>query len=247
MARSAHDAALMLNAMVGFDRRDSSTVDRPPEDFTATLAQGVQGLRVAVPRTYFNEGLQPDVERAWRSAVETLVGLGAAPVEVGFSTLDEAIPAGQQIVRSEMTVFHADWFARQPEDYSPDLVARFREAGNWSAVDLVRAQRAREPIRADLWAALDNVDADVLVVPVMAGTATPIGAEASVADLTRFTYPFNLSGFPSLSVPCGLDQQGMPIGIQLAARPWQEGLLFRVGHAYQQATDWHLRRPSAIS
>jgi aspartyl-tRNA(Asn)/glutamyl-tRNA(Gln) amidotransferase subunit A len=120
-------------------------------------------------------------------------------------------------------------------------------------MDYVQAQRDREPIRAELWATFDQVD--VLVTPAMPTTMAQIGSSIVEFDgkaydtgelATRCTYPFNLSGFPAMSVPCGFDRQGLPIGLQLAARPWQEALLLRVAHQYQGATDWHARRPSAI-
>jgi aspartyl-tRNA(Asn)/glutamyl-tRNA(Gln) amidotransferase subunit A len=250
MTRNAHDAALMLNALAGFDRRDSATIDRPVEDFTSGLDLGVQGLRLGIPRTYFTADLQPDVERAWRAAIDLLVSLGATPVDVNFSQLDDSVTMGQTIVRAEMTTFHHDWFTQRPDAYSPSMHTRFETGTSLSALDYVRAQRARERVRDELWSALDQ--ADFLVTPTMSTTALAIGSQsadmgssAALAELTRFTYPFNLSGFPALSIPCGFDGHGLPIGLQLAAGPWQEALLFRVGHAYQQATDWHRRRPRA--
>jgi aspartyl-tRNA(Asn)/glutamyl-tRNA(Gln) amidotransferase subunit A len=253
MTRSAADAALMLNAMASYDRRDSATVDRPVDDYSADLENSVRGLRIGVPTTYFNEILQPEVESAWRAAIDTLVQLGAVPVEVGFSTLHDAQRVGMTIVRVEMATFHRDWFARQPDDYSEGALERFTIARILGSMDYVQAQRDREPIRAELWATFDQVD--VLVTPAMPTTMAQIGSSIVEFDgkaydtgelATRCTYPFNLSGFPAMSVPCGFDRQGLPIGLQLAARPWQEALLLRVAHQYQGATDWHARRPSAI-
>jgi len=246
MARSTEDVALLLNAMAGSDRRDSASVERPDEDFTADLQRGVRGLRLGVPRSYFNAPLQPAVEAAWRAAIDTLVGLGAVPVEVDFSQLDDAVDVGMAIVRPEMAVYHAAWYAEHPDDYSPELRERFAVAHRRTALEYITAQRARERIRGDLWQALAR--ADVLIVPCVAAVATPIGAAEEAltalgAAMTRYTYPFNLSGFPSLALPCGFDGQGLPIGLQLAAGPWQERLLLQVGHAYQRATDWHRRRP----
>jgi aspartyl-tRNA(Asn)/glutamyl-tRNA(Gln) amidotransferase subunit A len=250
MTRSVHDAALMLNAVAGFDRRDSATIDRPVEDFTTGMDAGVRGLRLGIPRSYFTAELQPAVERAWRRAIEVLVGLGATLVDVDFNHLDNSVMTGQTITRAEMTTFHHQWFTERPGDYSPPLQMRFAHGNSLSARDLVGAQRAREQVRDELWSTLDQ--ADVLVTPTMPTTAPPIGSDAAdmsslaaLAELTRFTYPFNLSGFPALSIPCGFDDVGLPIGLQLAAGPWQEALLFRVGHAYQQATDWHCHRPGA--
>ena len=249
MTRTAYDAALLLGAIAGFDRRDSATVDRPVDDFTAHIDNGVRGLRVAIPRTYFCERLQPDVERAWRTAIDRLLALGAEPVEVDFRRLDNSVNTGMTISRTETYAFHQAWFAERPDDYGLGLRERFAVGQSLTALDYLRAQRARDDIRADLWSVFDA--ADVLLTPTMPLTATQIEslsppdspAPPPPMELTRFTYPFNLSGFPALSVPCGFDSLGLPIGLQIAAAPWQEALALRVGHAYQQATDWHRRRP----
>lgn len=120
----------------------------------------------------------------------------------------------------------------------PDVEQAWRDA---IEVLVGQAQRARERIRDELWSTFDR--ADVLVTPTMPTTAIRIGGDGGPEISTRFTYPFNLSGFPALTVPCGFDRLGLPIGVQVAARPWQESVLLRVGHAYQLATDWHRRRP----
>jgi Asp-tRNA(Asn)/Glu-tRNA(Gln) amidotransferase A subunit family amidase len=120
-----------------------------------------------------------------------------------------------------------------------------------TAIEFLKAQRARERIRAEQWAVFDRVD--VLVTPTVPSTAARVGADSVEINgqtyplpdqLTRFTYPFNLSGFPAMSIPCGFDRAGLPIGLQLVAPPWHEALLVRVGHAYQQATRWHTDRPA---
>ena len=254
MTRSAADAAIMLNAMAGFDRRDSASVDRPSEDFTLSLGASLRGLRLGIPATYFNENLQPEVESAWRSAVEQLVTLGAQPVEVHFSTLGDASRVGMAIVRAEMATFHAEWFARKPEDYGSNAQERFALARAMGAIDFVQAQRAREAMRAELWSVFDQID--VLATPAMAITAARIGSDTVELDgrvwetgtyATRFTYPFNISGFPAMSLPCGFDRHGLPIGLQLAAAPWREALLLGVAHQYQHATDWHRARPTLTS
>jgi aspartyl-tRNA(Asn)/glutamyl-tRNA(Gln) amidotransferase subunit A len=251
MTRSAADAALMLNSLAGYDRRDSATVDRPVEDYTSELDIRLRGLHIGVPTTYFNAMLQPEVESAWRAAIDTLVGLGAVPVEVAFATLQNAQSVGMTVLRTEMATFHREWFTRQPDDYGDSARDRFAFARGLGAMDFVQAQRDREPIRAELYATFDQVG--VLVTPTMPTTMARIGTSMVEFDgksydtndlATRCTYPFNISGFPAMSVPCGFDRNGLPIGLQLAAAPWQEALLLRVAHQYQQATDWHMRRPS---
>jgi aspartyl-tRNA(Asn)/glutamyl-tRNA(Gln) amidotransferase subunit A len=254
MTRSARDAALMLNAMAGFDRADFASVDRPVEDFLAELDVDLRGLRMGVPTNYFTEPLQPDVESAWRAAISRFVELGVTPVEIAFKTLDRSVEIGQTVVRPEMTAYHRPWFVRQPDDYGPGPHERFEAARSLGSVDYVQAQRDREPIRAELWSVFDQVD--VLVTPTLPTTAGRIGSNTVEIDgvvydtlehMTRFTYPFNLSGFPAMTIPCGFDRLGLPTSLQLAAVPWRESLLLRVAHQYQQATDWHQRRPQSVT
>ncbi len=240
MTRTAEDAALMLNVMAGFDGRDEASVNRDVPDFTLGLEAGVRGLRLGIPRTYFNEGLQPGVELAWREAIEVLLRLGAVPVEVDFPEMSRAVSMGTTLLGPESTAFHSDWFKERPQDYSPAMAARFAANSQVTAVDYIKAQRARALIRADMQAALAR--ADVILSPTMPIAATPIGAPQD-QRMVQFTYPYNLSGFPALSVPCGFDRDGLPVGLQIGAAAWQEDVALRVGHAYQAATDWHKLRP----
>jgi aspartyl-tRNA(Asn)/glutamyl-tRNA(Gln) amidotransferase subunit A len=249
MARTVEDCALLLQAMAGFDRRDAASVDRPVDDFLRDLNLGVKGLRIGVPVAHFNVRLRADVELAWRTAIQVLVDLGAEPVEVDFENLEEALAIGPTILRAEMRTFHRQWFAERPEDYSTALHERFASVAQLSAAELVEAQQARQRTRSELYRAFDDVD--VLLTPTVPYTAEPIPSIHSEvqngpppADMTRCTYPFNVSGFPALSVPCGFDELDLPIGLQIGAPPWHEALALRVGHAYQHATDWHRRRPA---
>jgi aspartyl-tRNA(Asn)/glutamyl-tRNA(Gln) amidotransferase subunit A len=244
MARSARDCALLLQVMAGFDPRDSASVDRAVPDFLADINAGVRGVRVGVPTSYFTEPLEADVERAWRSAIETLVGLGATPVEVAFPNLGPSMDIGAIIVRSECTAVHREWYAARPNDYGEGLKTRFAQGSSYSALDYVAAQRARDAVRADFRAAFER--ADVLVVPTMPFTAPRIDEDFPETG-TRFTYPFNLAGLPSLTLPCGFDATGLPTSVQIAAPQWQEALALRVGHAFQQATTWHKARPSVLA
>jgi aspartyl-tRNA(Asn)/glutamyl-tRNA(Gln) amidotransferase subunit A len=241
MTRSARDAALMLQAMAGYDPRDPASVDRPVPDFCAELESGVRGLRVGVPTTHFNEQLEPDVERAWRAALDVFVDQGAEPVDVTFEAVRQSDTIGPVILRNEMFAFHAEWFANRPDDYGPATRERLESVRTQLAIDYIRAQRVRNEIRAELRQAFERVD--VLITPTMPATAPLIGAELPTVS-TRFTYPFNLTGLPVLAIPCGFDTEGLPIGIQVAANAWQEVRALQVGHAYQRATDWHRRRPT---
>jgi aspartyl-tRNA(Asn)/glutamyl-tRNA(Gln) amidotransferase subunit A len=136
----------------------------------------VRGLRIGIPRTYFSGVSQPDIELAWRAAIEVLVSLGAIPVDVEFAHLDDAVATGMTIVRAEMSTFHHDWYTRRPDDYNPSLVSRIKDGNSLSARDYLSAQRAREAFRAEMWSAFDQ--ADVLVTPTQPMTATRIGSDA---------------------------------------------------------------------
>jgi len=240
MARSARDCALLLQAMAGFDARDSASVDRPVDDFSRDIDQGVRGLRLGLARSYFNEGLQPEVDEAWRTALRVFEGQGAVLVDVDFPAWEGWVERGNLLVRSEMLAYHREWFAARPHDYDPWLHERFASVRDATAVDFARVQRDRDQMRADFRTVFERVD--LLVVPTMPRTAKRIGESADLVS-TRFTYPFNVTGLPSLALPCGFDQQGLPIGMQIAAPAWHEALTLRAGNAYQQATEWHTRRP----
>ncbi len=251
MTRSATDAAVMLDVLAGFDRRDSATVERGVDDYTAGLDLGVRGLHIGVPSSYFNESLQPEVESAWRAAVDTLIQLGADTRRRRVRDVERR-PANWHDHRS-----------RRDGDVPPRLV-RTAAGGLQSRGTraLCGGPLGRRPgVRSapsgtvnrfaqSCGATFDQVD--VLLTPTMPTTMARIGSSMVEFDArsydtgqlsTRCTYPFNLCGFPAMSVPCGFDRQGLPIGLQLAAAPWQEALLLRVANQYQQVTDWHRRRP----
>jgi aspartyl-tRNA(Asn)/glutamyl-tRNA(Gln) amidotransferase subunit A len=241
MARSAYDCALLLQAMAGFDARDSASVDRPLDDYIGGIDHSVSGVRVGVARSHFNVDLQAEVEQALRAAFEVLRSQGAELVEVNVPSWDHWPDIGNMLVRSEMLAYHREWFAARPQDYDPWLHERFASIEGRTSVDFAGWQRARDQIRAEFRGIFERVD--VLVVPVMPTTAEPIDSEPSTVS-TRFTYPFNLAGLPSLALPCGFDADGLPIGMQIGAPAWQEALALRVGRAYQKATTWHQQRPS---
>lgn len=240
MTRSVRDAALLLQAMAGFDPRDPASVDQSVPEYSAELENGLNGLRIGVPRSYFSEALAPDVDGAWRTSIQTLLDLGAHQVDVDFEAVRESTAIGQIVVRNEMATYHAQWFPSRGAEYGPGTRDRLTSVQGAPAIDYIQAQRARVPIRAEFRAAFER--ADVLIAPVMRGTAPLIGSDPAEIDV-RFTYPFNLAGLPSLAIPAGFDRNGLPTGIQIAAPHWREALCFRVGHALQQATTWHKQRP----
>lgn len=250
MTRSALDAALALGAMAGYDPADATTSVLPVPDYTAALTGSVKGLRVGVLRAGFLDASAPEVRAAVEQALETLRGLGAQVDEVKLEHAGSVAAGAMAIVAAEALAYHAEWVRTRPGDYQPDVVERLRTGAFVSGVQYVRGQQARALVRAEVDEALAR--RDVLVSPATPIAAPRIGEmEATLGDgkvdvrssLLRFTRPFNFSGHPACAVPCGFTPEGLPIGLQIVGRPFDEATVLRAADAYQRATDHHTRRP----
>ncbi len=243
MARTVRDVALLITAIAGPDPADPAAATVPVPDFTAGLEDGVRGLRIGLPRAYFFEQLDDDVARAVEAAVDVLRTEGAEVREVSVPHLDVAAAAFAPIISAEAAAYHQRWLRERPQDYGEDVRQRLFQGLLYPAVDYVNAQRARRRVLDGFLQALKEVD--VLITPTVPVTAPPIPgpAVATPNPLTRCTFPVNLTGLPALSLPCGVDRQGLPVGLQIIGRPFDEGTVLRVGHAYQTLTEWHKRRP----
>jgi len=250
MTRSAMDAALVLKALAGYDPADPTTSVLPVPDYAAALSGDVKGLRVGVLRVGFLDAAAPDVRDAVESAVKTLEGLGARVDEVSLDHVGSVAAGAMAIVASEALAYHAEWVRTRPSDYQPDVLERLRAGAFVSGVHYVRAQQARALVRAEVDAALAR--RDVLLSPATPIAATRFGemetalGEGTVdvrSSLLRFTRPFNFTGHPACALPCGFTSAGLPIGLQIVGRPFDEVTLLRAADAYQRATDWHGRRP----
>jgi aspartyl-tRNA(Asn)/glutamyl-tRNA(Gln) amidotransferase subunit A len=241
MARSAHDCALLLQAMAGHDPADPASATAPVDDYTARIDAGVAGLRVGVPRRYFYDELEPEMAAAMETALDVFRSLGAAVRDVEIPSI-EAAPAGSVILFAEAFAYHEDTLRRTPELFGRSARLPISAGGLFTAGEYVQAQRIRERLRAELLAVLTEVD--LLVTPVSPGPATTFEATYSAPRprISR-TMPFNLAGLPALALPCGFTEAGLPLGMQIAGAPFAEALVLRAGHAYQGATDWHTRRP----
>lgn len=250
LARTVEDCALLLNQVAGHDSNDRTSNQSPVPDYTAALTGNIRGLRVGVPREFFQVPIDPQIERAVRDAVDVLETLGAVVTDVSWAMYRYALPIATTIQMAEATAYHADLVRTRGSEYSLPI-RLLLEAGFFiSAPDLNRAQQARTLFARQTLDLFQDVD--VLAGPVTATTAPKIGATEVVvggstmtprAALTQYTRPFNLNGFPAVSVPCGFSEDGLPIGLQLAGRPLAEETVLRAAHAYEQATEWHMRRP----
>jgi len=267
--RSAADLALLLRVIAGHDPRDSTSLDAPVPDYAAMLGGGVAGLRVGVPREYFVAGMQPEVERAVRAAIDTLAALGADVREISLPHTDYALPVYYLIGPSEASANLARFDGvryglRQPEGalwdtykatrgqgFGPEVKRRIMlgtyalSAGYYDAY-YRKAQQVRTLIRQDFDRAFEQVD--LIAAPTTPTTAFRLGEKSS--DLLAMyltdvlTISVNLAGIAAGVTPCGFDAAGLPIGLQLIGPAWGEPTVLRAAHAYQQATDWHTRAPA---
>ena len=251
MARTVEDCAVMFNSLAGHDHRDAGSARVPVVDYTADLGRGVEGLRVGIIPDYFFAHLQAPVHDAVRSALDTLVGLGAVTVDVSVEHIHGNISAQLTVESCEPSTYHQQWLRERPEDYGEDVRLLLQLGELHLATHYLQAQRYRSVLRAEFLDAFKSVD--VFLCPTLPFTATKIGEtlveiendlqEDMLAAIMQFTGVPSLTGLPSLNVPCGFDPDGLPIGMQVIGRPFDEATLFRVGAAFQGATDFHRRAP----
>ena len=250
LTRTVEDAALMLNAIAGYDPADANSARVPVEDATASLSSGVRGLRIGVPRGAFFDRLEDEIGPMLERALAELRRLGADVREIEISGVPEAIGGLFGFVLAEAQQIHAESLRTRPGDFGADVQALLTSRAPDTAA-LMEGLRARDALTAAMRTALESVD--VLVTPTTPITAARIGQEnvrTGGADepvlvaMIRCTAPFNATHLPALSLPCGFTRAGLPVGMQIAGRPFDEATVLRVGHAYEQATDWHSRTPA---
>ena len=252
MTRSARDCALMLSAIAGYDPADPTTSVLPVPDYGAALTGDVKGLRVGLLRAHFTDGAASDVRGAVEASAKQLEQAGAVVDEVNLTQVIHVAAASAAIVASEALAYHAPWMRSRPQDYQPDVRERLRLGAFVNGVHYVRAQQIRALVTREMDEALARRDvllapATPLVAPVLGERETTLGDGPSDvrAALLRCTRPFNFSGHPACAAPCGFTAGGLPIGLQIVGRPFDEATVLRVVDAYQRMTDWHTRRPAA--
>ncbi len=272
LAKSAADCALLLNVMTGFDPHDSTSLDREKEDYARDLDKPLAGLRVGLPKEFFAEGLDSAVAAAVEAAVVELKKLGAMPVEISLANSGLAIPVyyvlGPAEASSNLSRFDGVRYGHRAPEYTDlnDMYAKTRAQGFGAEVKrriligtyvlshgyydayYVQAQKIRRLIADDFSEAFKACD--VILGPTTPGTAFRIGENSDdpvrmyLNDL--YTIPANLAGLPGMSLPCGFDAQGLPIGLQLVGNHFGEARMLNVAHQYQRVTDWHTRMPTNL-
>ena len=274
MAQTAEDCALLLNAMVGFDDKDSTSVARAAEDFARDLEQPLQGLRIGVPREFFGAGLAADVEQAVRAALKEYEKLGATLVDISLPKTELSIPVYYIIAPAEassnLSRFDGVRYGHRAADYKDlnDMYRKSRTEGFGDEVKrriltgayvlshgyydayYLQAQKIRRLIAQDFQAAFEQCD--VIMGPVAPSVAWDIGAQSDdpvanyLADI--FTLSTSLAGLPGMSIPCGFGQgetnAKRPVGLQIIGNYFAEAKLLNVAHQFQKATDWHTKAPA---
>ena len=269
MGKGAADLALLMNAIAGFDARDSTSLERPPEDYGRELALELAGLRIGLPKEYFAEGVDPEVLARVREAVRWFESQGARAVEITLPNTGLAVPVYYVIAPAEassnLSRFDGVRYGHRAAGYSglDDMYRRTRAEGFGTEVKrriligtyvlshgyydayYLQAQKVRRLIAQDFAAAFARCD--LIVGPTAPSTAFALGAKSDdpvqmyLNDI--FTIPAPLAGLPGLSIPCGFDGKGLPVGLQIMGNHFAEAKMLGAAHRYQQATDWHLRVP----
>jgi aspartyl-tRNA(Asn)/glutamyl-tRNA(Gln) amidotransferase subunit A len=250
LAQTAQDCALLLGLMAGADPEDPTASAGPVPDYMAATLAPIKGLTVGVPANFYVDDLDAEVARVLDETVAVLKREGATIVQVELPDQRQLASASQLVLAVEAAAFHKRWMIERPQDYGPQVRMRLENGLSVPAVTYLEAMRWRGQALAAHAAATAKVDAVIAPVsPVPAPTIaeSDVGnapdAEAVIQRLTRFTRPVNYLGLPSLAIPSGFTRSGLPVGLQLIGRSFDEATLLRIGAAFQRATDFHDRVP----
>ena len=270
MARSAEDLALLLNTMAGFDERDSTSLPRDKEDYARDLNKPLNGLRIGLPKEFFAEGLSSDVARAVEAAIAEYQKLGASVVEISLPNSKLSVPVYYVLAPAEassnLSRFDGVRYGYRAPEYGDltDMYEKSRAQGFGAEVKrrimigtyvlshgyydayYLQAQKIRRLIAQDFTEAFKQCD--VIMGPTSPSTAFKLGEKGDdpvqmyLSDI--YTIAVNLAGLPGMSIPCGFDGQGLPVGLQIVGNAFGEARMLNVAHRFQRATDWHLRMPA---
>ena len=273
MARTAEDLGLLLNVMAGHDVRDSTSLQRPAENYNRDLAKPLNGLRIGLPKEFFAAGMSADVQKAVEAAVAEYKKLGAVIVDVSLPNMGLSVPVYYVLAPAEassnLSRFDGVRYGHRAADYTDllDMYKRSRAEGFGAEVKrriligtyvlshgyydayYIRAQKLRRLIAQDFAAAFKQCD--VIMGPTSPTTAFRIGEKSSdpvqmyLSDI--YTIAVNLAGLPGMSIPCGFDGGGLPVGLQIVGNYFDEARMLNVAHQYQLATDWHQRAPKGVA
>jgi aspartyl-tRNA(Asn)/glutamyl-tRNA(Gln) amidotransferase subunit A len=247
LTRTVEDAAVMLQVMSGYDEIDPGSINAPIDDYLAHLKDSIKGIRVAFAvGNFVEEVTDPDVAQAIREAARILKEQGAVITEVNADFLREAALANALMTQSDGAAFHRERLKEHPDWFGADIRLRLETGAGFTSSEYILARRTQTEMKRKCEIFFQNYDALLLPsTPIPAPVLEGENAIERARMLTRFTAPFNLTGLPALSVPCGFTQDKLPIGLQIVTRAWNEAGALRIGHAFEQATTWHTAIPIA--
>lgn len=254
ITKTVEDTAILLNAIAGYDPNDDSSSTKSVPDYTALLNKPISKMKIGVLKGYFWNPIDPSVESAMEDALHALRDLGAVTTNIELKSAEKFPLLMNTIMPAEAAAYHHKWLTSQQDKYGSKILDRLLPGLIVNAHDYINAQRIRETITKETIELFKNYDA--LVTPTVPYTAAKIGEtmvdvgntrmEASSAR-TKNLFPFNALGLPAMSIPCGFDDKGLPIGLQIIGKPFQESEILQIGNAYQTTTDWHTKRPSGLT
>jgi aspartyl-tRNA(Asn)/glutamyl-tRNA(Gln) amidotransferase subunit A len=253
LTRTAEDCALMLGVIAGYDVDDGGSIEESVPDYAAELSRGVEGLRVGIDRDFFfYSHVVPDVRASAEAAIKELEEVGVQIMDVKLPELEPAASVGMPVLLADTSEWHRRLLRSHGDKYVPATRIMLELGEMVLGAQYVHAQRARAALRARLRNSFEMYRLDGLVCPTLPNTTMRVEelsvdltgqGETALSTFLHHCFLGNVFGIPALSFPCGFSSAGLPIGLQVYGRPFQESVLFRVAHAYQQATDWHTRRP----
>jgi aspartyl-tRNA(Asn)/glutamyl-tRNA(Gln) amidotransferase subunit A len=253
ITRCVADAAVLLGVLAGTARPHPGRTAVPSLPSLRQLRKGIRGLRVGIPTRFFFDHVQGPIKQAVGKAIAELEGLGAAVRDISLVGLDETADLAGEITAGEALAYHSKWLVQRPEDYGSDVRSRLEAGRIQSSLTYLKAQERRRLYKGRLVEVLEKVDVLVsptipVVAPLIEDQIIRIGSSQEDVRLAllRLTRPGNLSGLPSVSVPCGFSSEGLPIGLQIMGREFDEATVLQAAYAYEQATPWHQRMPPTI-
>jgi aspartyl-tRNA(Asn)/glutamyl-tRNA(Gln) amidotransferase subunit A len=243
ITRNVEDAALMLQVMGGYDELDPTSVKTLPGDYSSHLKDSMKERKAAFAIGSFIEVADQEVLEAVRNAAQVLAEQGVLISEVNADFLKEGAIANAVMTQADGAAFHRDRLKEHPDWFGADVRQRLEAGAAFSSTEYSLARRAQSEVKRRCELLLNVYD--ILILPTTPISAPVLEGENAIErarQLTRFTAPFNLTGLPALTVPCGFTKEGLPIGLQIVSRAWNEAGVLRAGYAFQQATDWHTRK-----
>jgi aspartyl-tRNA(Asn)/glutamyl-tRNA(Gln) amidotransferase subunit A len=245
LTKSVRDAALVLQVIAGYDALDPTSVDARVENYLSSLDDGVQGWKIALAAGDYTDDADAEVSSGIKEAVKVFESLGAHITKIDMNSLRELALANGQMVQADAAAYHRERLAQHSDWFGPDIRERLENGRLLSSTDYSLARRRQADGRR--WMGGLFRDYDLLMLPATPITAPMIEGTNAIEQarrLTRFTAPFNLTGFPALSLPCGFDSSGLPIGLQMVSGQWKEARLLQGGQAFEKATEWHQKYPA---